>query len=116
MILKLGLIQPNFQTGPKHLNSFYLPYTLGCLWSYVSQYSDITDNFEIDGWIFDRPDLKTAVDKFVNCDVVFAKVLIHVLFCVMCALCLFAQSNCLLVCCIVLTTSVRDVEQDKDHK
>ena len=75
-MLKLGLIQPNFQTGPKHLNSFYLPYTLGCLWSYVSQYSDITDNFEIDAWLFDRPELKVAVDKFADCDVVFASMYI----------------------------------------
>ena len=75
-MLKLGLIQPNFQTGPKHLNSFYLPYTLGCLWSYVSQYSDITDNFEIDAWLFDRPDLKVAVDKFSECDVIFASMYI----------------------------------------
>ena len=75
-MLKLGLIQPNFQTGPRHLNSFYLPYTLGCLWSYVSQYSDITDNFEIDAWLFDRPDLKVAVDKFADCDVVFASMYI----------------------------------------
>jgi hypothetical protein len=71
-MLKLGLIQPNFQTGPKHLNSFYLPYTLGCLWSYVSQYSDITDNYNIGAWLFNRLDLDTATKKFSDCDVIFA--------------------------------------------
>ena len=71
-MLKLGLIQPNFQTGPKHLNSFYLPYTLGCLWSYVSQYSDITDNYDIGAWLFNRLDLKSAAKKFSDCDVIFA--------------------------------------------
>lgn len=71
-MLKLGLIQPNFQTGPKHLNSFYLPYTLGCLWSYVSQYRDITDNYEIGEWLFKRLDLDTATKKFSDCDVIFA--------------------------------------------
>ena len=71
-MLKLGLIQPNFQTGPKHLNSFYLPYTVGCLWSYVSQYSDITDNYEIGAWLFNRLDLDTATKQFSNCDVIFA--------------------------------------------
>ncbi len=75
-MLKLGLVQPNFQTGPRHLNSFYLPYTLGCLWSYVSQFDDITDYFEIDAWLFDRPDLKTAVEKFSDCDVIFASMYI----------------------------------------
>ena len=68
-MLKLGLIQPNFQTGPRHLNSFYLPYTLGCLWSYVSQYSDITDNFEIHDWLFRRENHDDVVERFSNCDV-----------------------------------------------
>lgn len=71
-MLKLGLIQPNFQTGPRHLNSFYLPYTVGCLWSYVSQYSDITDNYDIGAWLFNRLDLNTATKKFSDCDVIFA--------------------------------------------
>ena len=71
-MLKLGLIQPNFQTGPKHLNSFYLPYTVGCLWSYVSQYSDITDNYDIGAWLFNRLDLDIAAEKFLDCDVIFA--------------------------------------------
>ena len=75
-MLKLGLIQPNFQTGPKHLNSYYLPYTAGCLWSYVSQYSDITDNFEVSQWLFDRPTLKQAVKRFKDCDVVFVSMYI----------------------------------------
>ena len=71
-MLKLGLIQPNFQTGPKHLNSFYLPYTVGCLWSYVSQYSDITNNYDIGAWLFNRLDLDIAAEKFSDCDVIFA--------------------------------------------
>lgn len=75
-MLRLGLIQPNFQTGPKHLNSFYLPYTAGCLWSYVSQYTDITDNFVVSQWLFDRPDLNQAVKRFKDCDVVFVSMYI----------------------------------------
>ena len=75
-MLKIGLIQPNFQTGPKHLNSFYLPYTVGCLWSYVCQYSDITDNYEIGTWLFSRLDLDTATKKFSDCDVIFASMYI----------------------------------------
>ena len=71
-MLKLGLIQPNFQTGPRHLNSYYLPYTLGCIWSYVSQFDDITENFEVSEWLFDRPNIKDAVKKFVDCDVIMA--------------------------------------------
>ncbi len=67
----VGLVQPNFQTGPKHLNSWYLPYTLGCLWSYVNQYKDIQDNFKIHSWIFQRPLIGDAVEQLVDCDVIF---------------------------------------------
>jgi len=67
----VGLVQPNFQTGPKHLNSWYLPYTLGCLWSYVYQYKDIQDNFKIHSWIFQRPLIGDAVEQLIECDVVF---------------------------------------------
>ena len=67
----VGLIQPNFQTGPTHLNSWYLPYTLGCLWSYVNQYKDIQDNFKIHSWIFQRPLIGDAVEQLVDCDVIF---------------------------------------------
>ena len=67
----IGLVQPNFQTGPAHLNSWYLPYTLGCLWSYVNQYKDIQDNFKIHSWIFQRPLIGDAVEQLIDCDVVF---------------------------------------------
>ena len=33
----ISFVQPNFQTGPKHLNAFYLPYTSGVLWAYARQ-------------------------------------------------------------------------------
>lgn len=71
-MLQVGLVQPNFQTGPKHLNSWYLPYSLGCIWSYVAQYKDISDNFAISEWVFQRPNISETVEKLQHCDVILA--------------------------------------------
>ena len=42
----VSLINPNFQTGPEHLNSFYIPYTIGTLWGYAVQDERIKDRQE----------------------------------------------------------------------
>lgn len=70
-MFNVGLIQPNFQTGPKHLNSFYLPYTVGALWAYVSQYKEIRDNFKISNWLFRREKLSSVVKQYKDIDIVF---------------------------------------------
>ena len=46
-MFKVSLINPNFQTGPAHLNSYYLPYTAGTLWSYSVADPVIAENFEV---------------------------------------------------------------------
>ena len=58
---KVSLINPNFQTGPVHLNSYYLPYTAGTLWAYCMADKRLADNFEINNWIFKRDDIDHAV-------------------------------------------------------
>ena len=69
-MLKVGLIQPNFQTGPKHLNSFYLPYTVGLLWSYVKQSPTISENYQLYDMLFRRDNVYEAVEHYKHCDVV----------------------------------------------
>ena len=65
------LVQPNFQTGPKHLNSYYLPYSVGSLWSYLLQHSHIKENYQVDNWIFRRESLQDVIDRCKNTDIVF---------------------------------------------
>ena len=67
---KVGLIQPNFQTGPKHLNSFYLPYTVGLLWSYAKQDPVVNNNYELYDMLFRRDNVHEAVEHYRHCDVV----------------------------------------------
>jgi hypothetical protein len=30
----ISFVNANFQQGPKELNAYYLPYSVGCLWAY----------------------------------------------------------------------------------
>ena len=70
-MINIGLVQPNFQTGPKHLNAYYLPYSVGILWAYAKQDPIIKDNVSNVGWVFRRDAIDSVVDQLKNCDVVF---------------------------------------------
>ena len=59
----VSLVQPNFQQGPKELNSYYLPYSAGVLWAYAAQFPEITESFYLDQIIWQRLDLDKAVRR-----------------------------------------------------
>lgn len=59
----VSFINPNFQQGPSHLNAFYLPYTSGLLWSYASQFSEVTDNYQLGEFIWKRENIDEAVER-----------------------------------------------------
>ena len=69
--LQVTLVQPNFQTGPKHLNSFYLPYSLGMLWAHAIQDSVVENNFEINNWVFWRQTVEFDLQTSLNSDIAF---------------------------------------------
>lgn len=66
----VSLVQVNFQTGPHHLNSYYLPYSVGALWSFVEQNKLIKDNFIVSNIIFRREPLEELIKKHENTDIV----------------------------------------------
>lgn len=68
---KIGLLQPNFQTGPHHLNSFYLPYTVGILWSYAKQNTTVAENYSVKRWVFRRDPVAEVVNDLLDCSLVF---------------------------------------------
>lgn len=70
-MIQIGLVQPNFQSGPKHLNAYYLPYSVGVLWSYAKQNSDIKNAVNKVEWVFKRDSIESSVDKLKDLDVVF---------------------------------------------
>lgn len=67
---KISFVNPNFQQGPKEFNAYYLPYSPGIIWSYVSQFEDIADNFELDEFIWRRDPIEEVVERLKDNDVV----------------------------------------------
>lgn len=63
------LFQPQYSVNFKGTTSYWLPYSLGCLWAYASQFSDITDNFDLKELIFRRESPDEVVDRMENPDV-----------------------------------------------
>lgn len=67
---KVSLVQVNFQQGPTHLNAYYLPYSIGLIWSYAYQFQHIKEQFELDHIIFIRENINANVEKLKNQDII----------------------------------------------
>lgn len=67
---KLNLIQSNFRQGPSHLNAYFLPYSVGLLWSYARSRSIILEQWELSELIFKRVDIKTNYKRLADCNVI----------------------------------------------
>ena len=64
------LVQPNYDFGPNQIPEFYLPYTVGILWSYAAQFDIIKNNFKLAEIIFKRENIDTVVSRIENPKVV----------------------------------------------
>ena len=60
------LIQPNYDFGPDQIPEFYLPYTVGILWSYAVQFDNIKNNFKLAELIFKRENIDVVVDRMID--------------------------------------------------
>lgn len=69
-MITIGFAAPNFQQGPTDLNAYYLPYSIGVLWSYASQFPEINTKFRLGEIIWKRDDLDVAVDKLKDSGIV----------------------------------------------
>jgi putative methyltransferase len=68
--MKISLVQPNFQQGPKEFNAHYLPYSVGVLWAYVNQFESIKSNYQLEDIIWRRNSIDETVSKLSKCDIV----------------------------------------------
>jgi len=68
---KIVLVQPNFKIGGGSFTGYWLPYSVGCLWSYASQHSWVTDEFEVQDIIYKREAPEQLVDRLLDCTVAF---------------------------------------------
>ena len=59
----VSFVNPNFQQGPKEFNAYYLPYSPAVLWSYVAQFENITNDYELGEFIWRRDLIEDAVAR-----------------------------------------------------
>lgn len=64
------LFQPNFDYGPGTTKEYYLPYSVGLLWSYVQQFDSIKNNFQLQEIFFRRERISEVVKRIHNPKVV----------------------------------------------
>jgi radical SAM superfamily enzyme YgiQ (UPF0313 family) len=50
------LFQPQYSVEVRKEENYWLPYSVGCLWSYCSQFDDVIDNYQLKRLIFKRED------------------------------------------------------------
>jgi radical SAM superfamily enzyme YgiQ (UPF0313 family) len=66
----IALVQPNFRQGPKEINAYYLPYSVGVLWAYASQFESITDSYRLTNILWKRDLIEDIIDDLTNVDVI----------------------------------------------
>jgi putative methyltransferase len=68
---QIVLIQPNFKIGGGSFTGYWLPYSVGCLWSYAAQEDWVRDNFEVADIIYKREKPCKLVERIKDCKVFF---------------------------------------------
>ena len=65
------LVQPNFKIGGGSFTGYWLPYSIGCLWSYACNFKEIENNFEVSDLIYKREDPSKLVSRTKHSDIAF---------------------------------------------
>ena len=58
------LFQPQYCATIAGKRQYWVPYSVGCIWSYAQQFVDITNNFKLSGLIFRREKVENILEKF----------------------------------------------------
>lgn len=66
----ISFVQPNFRQGPKELNAYYLPYSIGTLWAYAQQFDFIKENYKLKTIIWRRDLIDDIIDSIVDSDII----------------------------------------------
>jgi len=57
------LFQPQYAVEFRKETTYWIPYSVGCIWSYVNQYPDIQENFVLADLFFSREEPKNIIDR-----------------------------------------------------
>jgi radical SAM superfamily enzyme YgiQ (UPF0313 family) len=60
------LFQPQFAVDVRDETNYWLPYSVGCIWSYAQQFDWVNENFTLKDLIFKRQDPKELLDSLDN--------------------------------------------------
>jgi radical SAM superfamily enzyme YgiQ (UPF0313 family) len=66
----ISFVQPNYRMGPISANTYYLPYSIGCIWAYAQLSPMVQNNFTVGEIIFRRDDVESVAQKLSQHDVV----------------------------------------------
>lgn len=67
--MNLYLFQPQYAVEYRNENTFWIPYSVGCIWSYVHQFDHIKNNFTLKEIIFRREDPDEIISRMENPDI-----------------------------------------------
>lgn len=68
---QIVLVQPNFKFGVGSLEGYWLPYSVGCLWSYAKQFAWVVKNYNLADIVFRREPIDDFVARHNRIDVAF---------------------------------------------
>jgi putative methyltransferase len=60
------LFQPQYAVDVGTQVNYYLPYSVGCIWSYAQQFDDIKEHYRLGDLIFSREPLDSLLDRLDN--------------------------------------------------
>ena len=70
-MIKLSFVAVNYSYGPKLLNAYQIPYSAGCLWTYVEHVSEIVrDNYQFEHLLWRRTPIDEACEQLKDQDIV----------------------------------------------
>jgi putative methyltransferase len=67
---KISLVQVNFPQGPTSISSYYLPYSIGCLWAYAEQNQYVRQNYTLDHVLWRRQPVEQTAQQLKDQQVV----------------------------------------------
>lgn len=70
MIKNVYLFQPQHEILVGGVPNFWIPYSAGCIWSYVQQFEEIVDHFSLKNIFFKRDCVESVLSKIENPSVV----------------------------------------------
>jgi len=65
-MLNVYFFQPQYAVEIRNEKNYWLPYSIGCLWSYCQQFQDVKDNFVLQDIIFKREPHHEVIARLDN--------------------------------------------------